>query len=97
MAVTRAGIPSPEERAEARFKSERLADRDARRSLLIGAGLCLVWLTIGLYLLGWAVHVTDQKLGYILFWSGLIFGNSGIVAMIAWTVRKAAARGDLGR
>jgi hypothetical protein len=97
MAVTRGAIPTPEERAQAHLEAEDQANRDARRTLFIGAGVCLVWLAIGLYLLAWAMHVTDEKIGRLLFWSGLILGNTGIVATIAWTIKKAEARGDLGR
>jgi hypothetical protein len=96
MALTREAIPTPEERAEAHLEAERLANRDARRSLFIGAAMCFVWLAVGLYLLGWAMHVTDAKLGMVFFWSGLVIGNSGIVLSIIWTVRRAESRGDLG-
>lgn len=88
---------SKAERAERYRQAERLATRDARRAMFIGAAVCLFWLLVGLFLMGWSWHVTDHQTGMIFFWSSLIVGNSGILATIVWTVRKAEARGDLGR
>jgi hypothetical protein len=96
MAIARERVPTKEERAATLQVAEREAGRDARRALFIGAAMCLVWLAVGLYLLGLSVHVTDQKIGNLLFWLGLVVGNSGILLSIVWTVRRAEARGDYG-
>lgn len=97
MPPERETIPSPEDRAQAHLAAERAARRDAWRSTLLGSVICFGWLALGLYGLGWSFHVTDERTGRILFWSSLIVGNSGILATIYWVVRKAEARGDLGR
>lgn len=97
MTDARAKIPTREERAQAHLATERAATRDARRSTLLGALICFLWMALGLYGLGWSLHVTDERTGRVIFWSALIIANSGILATIYWVVRKAEARGDVGR
>jgi hypothetical protein len=97
MTLTQARELTREERVEAHLEAERLARRDSLRTLLIGAVLCFAWLAIGLYILGWSMHTTDAKLGSIFYWSGLVLGNAGILGTIAWVVKRAESRGDLGR
>jgi hypothetical protein len=96
MALEREKVPTREERAAAHIALDRAATRDAWRSTITGALICLLWMAIGLYGLGWSFHVTDERTGNLLFWGSLVIGNSGIVATIYWVVKKAEARGDIG-
>ena len=96
MVVERADIPSREERAAAYLAADDAANRDARRTMLIGAGLCFAWLLVGLYIFGWSMHVNDQATGMVFFWAGLLVGNAGILLTVAWVVRRMTARGDFG-
>jgi hypothetical protein len=89
-------IPTREERAAAHLAADRAATRAAWRSTLVGALICFLWMAVGLYGLGWSMHVTDEKTGKLLFWGSLTIANSGILSTIYWVVRKAEARGDMG-
>ena len=96
MALQRESTLTREERAKAHLVADRAATRDAWRSTLLGAVVCLVWMALGLYGLGWSLHVTDERTGNLIFWGSLVIANSGIVATIYWVVRKAEHRGDMG-
>src|SRR3712207_8562431 len=41
--------------------------------------LCVGWMLLGLYLLGWSAHTSDEHYGRIAFYSGVIVGNAGIL------------------
>ena len=96
MPPERRPILTREERAAAHIAADRAATRDARRSTLLGALISFLWMALGLYGLGWSLHVTDERTGKLIFWGSLVIANSGIVATIYWVVRKAEARGDMG-
>ena len=48
---------------------------------------------IGLGLLSWAVHTTDEAWGGIAFWAGLLVGNVGVVSALLWLGARAEKRG----
>jgi hypothetical protein len=49
---------------------------------------------LGLYLLGWSVHTTDDRYGWLAFYAGLILGNAGIVFTLLGAYRRGEQRGD---
>jgi hypothetical protein len=84
-----------EEMGRAREVSELETERARRRELVRAALLCLAWMLIGLYLLGWSVHTDDYLYGRIAFYSGVIVGNSGILYTLLNSYRRLEKRGDL--
>ena len=81
--------------AHRRELAELEAERARRRELVKAAALCLAWMALGLYLLGWSVHTTDFLYGRVAFFGGLIVGNTGIVFTLLSTYRRLEKRGDL--
>ena len=77
-------------RAEELLAQCRADARAWRWSVLIAfLGGVTGWAT-GLALVSWAVHTTDPWWGAIAFWSGLVIGNSGVVAALVWLRGRAA-------
>ena len=77
-----------EARARELEENEREIVRANRRLLcetLIG---CVVCSALGLFLVGWAVHTTDAVLGEISFWSGLLLGDAGMIALLVRYFRR---------
>ena len=81
--ATWARIPSPDERAAELANYERLTTRDIRRACVLAIAGCFFWLSLGLLLLGWALHTTDRAYGQIAFLSGLLVGYTGMVVTLA--------------
>ena len=81
--ATWARIPSPEERAAELAHYERLTTRDIRRAFVMALGSCLFWLSVGLVLMGLALHTTDRAFGHIAFLGGLLAGYTGMVVTLA--------------
>jgi hypothetical protein len=84
-----------EEMARVREAAEAEAERGRRRELVRAGLLCIAWMIIGLYLLGWSMHTSDEHYGRIAFYSGVIVGNSGILYTLLDTYRRLENRGDL--
>jgi hypothetical protein len=84
-----------EEMGRAREIAEREADQDRRRELVRAGALCIAWMLVGLYLLGWSMHTTDYTYGRIAFYSGVIVGNAGIIFTLLETYRRLEKRGDV--
>jgi hypothetical protein len=84
-----------EEMGRAREASELETERARRRELIRAGALCLSWMLLGLYLLGWSMHTTDYAYGRIAFYSGVIVGNAGIIFTLLDTHRRLEKRGDL--
>lgn len=84
-----------EEMGRRRELAEREAERARRRELVRAGALCIGWMLLGLYLLGWSVHTTDYLYGRIAFFGGLIVGNAGIVITLLASYRRLEKRGDL--
>ena len=93
MPPTRTRLPTPEERAAELAATERAVRREIRWVYARAAVLCLVWMVIGLALVGWAVNTTDEQSGLIAFWGGLLIGNVGILATLFVTFNQAVAEG----
>lgn len=84
-----------EEVGRQREIAELEARRAVRRTLVRCAALCVAWMLLGLYLLGWSAHTTDEHYGRIAFYSGVIVGNAGILSTLLATYRRLEKRGDL--
>ena len=77
-----------------REAAELEANRARRRDLVRTAAVCVVWMLVGVYLLGWSVHTTDERYGWLAFYGGLIVGNGGIVLTLLAAYRRGEERGD---
>jgi hypothetical protein len=84
-----------EEMARTRDAAEAAAERGRRRELVRAGLLCIAWMLIGLYLLGWSMHTSDEHYGRIAFYSGVIVGNAGILYTLLDCYRRLETRGDL--
>jgi hypothetical protein len=84
-----------EEMGRAREAAELETERARRRALVRAAALCVAWMLLGLYLLGWSMHTTDFAYGRIAFYGGVIVGNAGIIYTLLNTHRRLEKRGDL--
>ena len=84
-----------EEMAHRRETAEREAQRAVRREMLRAGLLCVAWMLLGLYLLGWSVHTTDEQYGRMAFYGGLVVGNGGILYTLLSSYRRIEKRGDL--
>ena len=67
-------------------ESRRTADaetRAARFRVVCWAGVqCVAWSAVGIAMLMWSVHTTDQQWARPVFLGGLVVGNAGILATI---------------
>jgi hypothetical protein len=77
-----------------REAAELEANRARRRDLVRAGALCVVWMLVGVYLLGWSVHTTDERYGWLAFYGGLIVGNGGMVFTLLAAYRRGEERGD---
>ena len=84
-----------EEIGRQREAAERETRRSVRWALVRCGALCVGWTLVGLYLLGWSVHTTDEHYGRIAFYSGVIVGNAGILYTLLATYRRLEKRGDV--
>ena len=84
-----------EEMARVREAAEAEAERARQRELVRTGLLCITWMMIGLYLLGWSMHTSDEHYGRIAFYSGVIVGNAGILYTLLNCYRRLEKRGDL--
>lgn len=80
--------------AQQREREHLAAERDKLRDYVRSALLCIVWLLVGLVLIGYALHTTDELIGRISFWAGLIVGNVGMVTTLARAYLRGERRGD---
>lgn len=77
-----------EARARELEEMEREIVRANRRLVcetLIG---CVACCALGLFFIGWAVHTTNAALGGISFWSGLLLGDVGTIALLVRHFRR---------
>jgi hypothetical protein len=93
MATQRVHIPTREERAARLHAIEREASRVARRAYLGVILVCFLWMGLGLYLMGWAFHTTDDGAGRILFLAGVLVGDVGILATVLFAYSRAQRHG----
>jgi hypothetical protein len=84
-----------EDIARQREAAELEASRAVRWALVRCAFTCLGWMLAGLYLIGWALHTTDEGYGRVAYYGGVIVGNAGILYTLLATYRQLERRGDL--
>jgi len=98
IAVPHARMPSRkellEEMARVREAAELEAERVRRRDMIRTAAFCVGWMVLGLYLIGWSMHTTDDRYAQAAFYAGWIVGNAGIVATLLRAYRRGEERGD---
>jgi len=87
-------IPTREERAAQIKASERSAERDRLRDLLVTIAWCFAFTLAGLVLMACAMHATDEKWGAILFWGALVVSNGGVMATLLRAFQRGQERGD---
>jgi hypothetical protein len=83
-----------EEMARNREAAELEAERVRRRDMIRTGALCVMWMVIGLYLLGFSMHTTDERYARPSFYAGVIVGNAGIVFTLLRAYRRGEERGD---
>jgi hypothetical protein len=77
-----------------REAAELEADRVRRRDMICTGALCVVWMVLGLFLLGLSFHTTDDRYARPAFYAGVIVGNAGIVFTLLRAYRRGEQRGD---
>ena len=85
---------SPSQRAAQLLADERAESRSRRRDYLVALSGAVGSVALGLFLIAQAVHTTDVRTGNVLFWAGLLIGDGGWLASMAWAGYRAAQRGD---
>ena len=78
----------------AREAAELEAERARRRDVVRTGAMCIVWMLLGLVLLGWSVHTTDDRYARPAFFAGVIVGNAGILFTLLRACRRGEERGD---
>jgi hypothetical protein len=91
-------MPIPREISEElqrrRLGEHQEAERETRWDFLRTALQCWAWCLLGLALIGWSFHTTNEQLGGIAFLAGLGVGNAGIIFTLLALYRRGEARGD---
>ena len=87
-------IPTREARAAHLRASERAAERDRLRDMLVTIAWCFAFTLVGLFLMACAMHTTDEQWGGILFWSALVVNNGGVLLTLYFAFQRGQARGD---
>ncbi len=55
----------------------------------------VVWLVVGLFLLGWSFHTTDTRYAGLAFWGGIGLGDAGMLMTLIRARKEAQRRGLL--
>ena len=95
MAPERAPIPTREERAAKLFAIEREAASAIRKVYVVVILICFFWMAVGLVLLGWAFHTTDERLGHIAFYAGILVTDVGVLGTLIYAYNRAEREGWL--
>jgi hypothetical protein len=77
-----------------RAQASREADRAARWELARSCGEMLLWMIIGLIIVGFAFHVHNRDLGEILLRTGVLVNCSGVLFSLSCAYRRGQDRGD---
>jgi hypothetical protein len=83
-----------EQMGRTREAAEVAAERDRRRDMIRTAAMCVAWALIGLFLLGWSMHTTDDRYARPAFYAGIVVGNAGIIFTLLGAYRRGERRGD---
>ena len=83
------------EEMQARHEAEtRQAKSDTRRDLIRTALACWGWAALGCLCVAWSFHTTNERPGWIAFYSGVIINIAGQVYTLAAAYRRGEKRGD---
>jgi hypothetical protein len=77
-----------------RAAEERAARADGRREFVITLALLAFWVLVGMGLIGLSLHVEDEALGWIWWWTGWLFWVGGVLWTLHRAYRRGVARGD---
>jgi hypothetical protein len=80
--------------ARERLEAESEISRIKRRELVRACLECLGSAFLGLLCMGFALHTTDEGIGKIAFWGGLVVGYSGITYALVGAYKRGEDRGD---
>ena len=83
-----------EELAERNRRLSVEADAEKRRDVVLTALQCLFWMAMGIALILWSFHTTDEAYGRAAFYSGIGVGNGGIIFSLLGLYRRGERRGD---
>lgn len=86
-------IPTPTERAAELTRYEQLTNHDIRLAFVLVVGGCFFWLTTGLVLMAWGLHMSDRGNGELAFLAGLLVGYAGVSVTLAVYYRKGERSG----
>jgi hypothetical protein len=92
---TRIRVPTDEERALELLAIERQVRRDMVWVYGRAVLACVLSSAIGLFMIAWSVHSTNQQTAPMFFWGGLLAGNAGILVTLAITWHRALQEGWL--
>jgi Zn-dependent protease len=95
MAAERAPIPTREERAARLFAIEREAAAVARRVFVAVILICFFWMCLGLFLLAWAFHTTNEAMGRIALYAGILVTDVGVLGTLIYAYNRAEREGWL--
>jgi len=84
-----------EELERKRHAEHRQAERDSFWAWVRAALMCVAWSVMGLTVMAWGLHTTDQDLGQVAWRGGMIIGYAGVVVTLARAYLKAKERGDM--
>jgi hypothetical protein len=94
MPAHHARLPTPQERAVQLEAQHREHVRERRRTWLTRAVGAFGSVGVGLYLMGWGLHLRDPGWAGIAFWGGLLLGNLGVFATLLVTYLQPVADGE---
>jgi hypothetical protein len=77
-----------------RAQEDKAAERDKLLDYARTAVMCWAWCLVGLALIGWSFHTTDESWGRIAFLAGLGLGNAGMIFTLLGAYRRGEQRGD---
>ncbi|HVB32420.1 MAG TPA: hypothetical protein VNE60_12920 [Gemmatimonadaceae bacterium] len=81
--------------AAERLVAERESARATRREFFRAGLECAGWCGVGLVLMATSMHVTDEAMGRILFYSAYCVGYGGMLFSLIASYNRAQNRGDL--
>lgn len=89
-------LPTELRREMSRRRAEEAGEarRATRRDLAWTAAQCVLWVVLGLLLIGWSMHTTDPVLGRAAFYAGIGIGNGGWIFSALAAYARGEKRGD---
>ena len=85
--------PDAWKRALELAEDERDMNRAIRNLYLQTLLGCVICCSVGLFLVAWALHTTDEGWAAIAFWSGLLIGDAGMFTLLLRHYGRLAEQG----